>query len=130
MDAKVEHPIQPLYKDAQGVVRFKANHIVCHLLDFGGIDMNKLALMDFPREDREQFAQLIGYSHTGFGELPYTSDEIYAAAYTMFDTVGSELDARLGAAREQITVVTGAANKAIRALAEAIGVTCMIWSKA
>lgn len=33
--------------------------------------------MNFRREDREQFAQLIGYSLSGFGDLHYTSDRVY-----------------------------------------------------
>jgi len=48
------------------------------LLDMGPFDMNKLAIMDFSREDRIQFAQLIGYSQAGFGELSYVSDEEWA----------------------------------------------------
>ena len=44
------HPIQPLELDGEGVLRFKRNAIVCYLLDNGGIDMNKLAMLDFPRE--------------------------------------------------------------------------------
>jgi hypothetical protein len=45
--------------------------------------MNSLAEHDFSPEDREQFAQLIGYSLSGFGELSYVSDETYAAAELM-----------------------------------------------
>lgn len=62
-----KHPIQPLYKSESGVVRFKPNAIVQYLLDNGGISMNDIACLDFSREDREQFAQLIGYSHSGAG---------------------------------------------------------------
>ncbi len=36
--------------------------------------------MGFSDEDREQFAQLIGYSLNGFGELSYVSEETYEAA--------------------------------------------------
>ena len=76
MGRKTEpHPMQPLYRDNNGTVRFKRNKIVEFLLDYGGYDMNALARMTFPREDREQFAQLIGYSARGFGELSYTSAE-------------------------------------------------------
>ena len=74
------HPIQPIVKDEHGVVRFKRNAIVCHLLDHGGIDLNAIACMDFSREDREQFAQLIGYSHSGAHDLSYVSSEVLAAA--------------------------------------------------
>jgi hypothetical protein len=37
--------------------------------------MNKLAMMPWSNEDRCQFAQLIGYSLGGYGELHYVSDE-------------------------------------------------------
>jgi len=67
-------PIQPI-KDN----RFVGNEIVRYLLDNGGIDLNKLAVLDFSQEDREQFAQLIGYSLSGYSELSYVSDETYEA---------------------------------------------------
>lgn len=60
-------PIQPIEKDANQTLRFKANAIVKYLLDNGGIDMNKLAVLDFSVEDRQQFAQLIGYSLSEMG---------------------------------------------------------------
>lgn len=84
------HPIQPLEIDERGTLRFKKNAIVRHLLDHGGIDMNDLAVMDFSREDREQFAQLIGYSHGGAGELSYMSDEVWHAAQEEYENRGSE----------------------------------------
>lgn len=67
------HPQQPLVRDKFGVVRFKTNAIVRFLLDRGGFDLNDLARMDFTPEDRAQFAQLIGYSVNGWGELNYVS---------------------------------------------------------
>lgn len=73
------HPVQPLLW-VKGVARFKPNAIVRHLLDNGPFDMNKLACMNFTDEDREQFAQLIGYSANGFAELSYVSDETYSRA--------------------------------------------------
>ena len=76
-----KHPIQPLVKDEQGVVRFQGNAIVRYLLDNGGIDMNKLACLPFSGEDREQFAQLIGYSHSGASELGYMTDDVLDAAW-------------------------------------------------
>ncbi len=80
---KMKHPVQPLYHDDQGTLRFKENKIVCFLLDAGPFDMNQLACMPFNNEDREQFAQLIGYSLCGFGELSYVSDETYNKAEKM-----------------------------------------------
>lgn len=73
-------PMQPLYTDRRGVVRFKENAVVSYLLDKGGLTLNDLALVDFPQEDLEQFAQLIGYSLRGFGELHYVSNRTYARA--------------------------------------------------
>ena len=64
------HPQQPL-EMVQDVVRFKKNKIVEYLLDNGGMDMNHLAIQDFSDEDRRQFAQLIGYSVSGYGDLNY-----------------------------------------------------------
>jgi hypothetical protein len=74
-----KHPLQPLVSDDHGIVRFKANQIVQFLLDAGPYDMNKLTMMNFSAEDREQFAQLIGYSRSGFGELSYVSEETFKA---------------------------------------------------
>lgn len=81
--ADSKHPLQPLALDSQGVLRFKENKIVSHLLEVGrqhGCGLNELACMNFSKEDREQFAQLIGYSLSGWGTLIYVSDETYAAA--------------------------------------------------
>jgi hypothetical protein len=79
---KVKNPIQPLATDAQGVVRFKANKIVQHLLDtHPTCDMNALAVLDFTDDDRQQFAQLIGYSLSGYCSLTrYVDDASYYAA--------------------------------------------------
>lgn len=72
--------MQPVERDEHGVVRFKKNAIVLHLLTRDGFDMNRLAMMDFSDEDRAQFAQLIGYSVTGFCELSYVTDDAANAA--------------------------------------------------
>lgn len=76
-----DHPIQPLYLDGTNVIRFKQNAIVKFLLEAGPFDMNKLALMPFSVEDREQFAQLIGYTFGGFAELPYVTNKTYNKAH-------------------------------------------------
>lgn len=80
----MKHPIQPLQLDDKGVLRFKENKIVRHLLDNGGIDLNQLARIEFEREDREQFAQLIGYSLSGFADLSYVTDDTYSIAEASF----------------------------------------------
>ncbi len=75
-----DHPLQPLERDKQGVIRFKQNAIVRYLLDAGPFDLNDLALMPFTNDDREQFAQLIGYSVSGFGDLDYVRRDVVEEA--------------------------------------------------
>ena len=72
----MKFPIQPTYIDEHGVKRFKENKVVSYLLEKGGLDLNYLRgeLNDCP-DDWEQFAQLIGYSVSGFSDLPYVSEE-------------------------------------------------------
>jgi len=66
-------PMQSIILDLHGTPRFKKNAIVCHLFDRGGITMNDIARQEFSDEDRMQFAQLIGYSTSGYGGLSYVS---------------------------------------------------------
>lgn len=112
----MKHPIQPLQKDERGVMRFKTNHIVRYLLDQGGIDMNDLDRLDFPDEDREQFAQLIGYSLDGFSTLGYVSDITYVTAEAMANRSISETEARIIALEE----ILNAAREGVRVAAAAL----------
>lgn len=90
------HPIQPLQDDGKGVLRFKENGLVRYILDHGGVDLNDLARLDFTREDREQFAQLIGYSLSGYADLSYVTNETYAAAQALNENLEvSALEARI-----------------------------------
>lgn len=91
----MRQPIQPLYYDDHSVIRFHQNEIVRQLLDKGGIDLNHIARWDVSREDRVQFAQLIGYSLGGFGELSYVNDDDYAIAETMFGHDETEQEAEI-----------------------------------
>ena len=74
------HPLQPIYLDEHGTPRFRKNNIVDFLLENGGYSLNELATKGFSNEDWEQFAQLIGYSISGFGELNYVSDRAFNKA--------------------------------------------------
>ena len=91
----IKHPIQPLAQDEHGTLRFKANAIVRYLLDNGGIDMNQIATLGFDREDHEQFAQLIGYSLGGFGDLSYVKDETWETANRMSEEGETEEQAKI-----------------------------------
>lgn len=76
---KTKHPVQPVIQDSNGVHRFKENKIVVFLADLAkdkGVTLNDLAGMEFPDEDREQFAQLTGYSVSGLCDLSYASDRV------------------------------------------------------
>lgn len=69
------HPQQPVVM-INGVKCFKENKIASWLLQRSS--MNELAALPFSNEDRRQFAQLIGYSVSGYLDLSYTEDEIDA----------------------------------------------------
>jgi hypothetical protein len=72
---KPKHPVQPLVA-LRGAIRFKENSIVRYLLDNGGIDLNQLAVLPFSKDDQQHFAQLIGYSVSGYNELSYSDPKI------------------------------------------------------
>ena len=72
---------QPIYRDDAGTLRFQENPIVQYILRAGPFDMNAIALLPcIPPWARAQFAQLIGYSLSGYGELSYVSDDLYERA--------------------------------------------------
>ena len=112
---KDTHPIQPLVFDVHGVQRFKSNAIVRFLLDEGEFNMNDIARKQFSREDREQFAQLIGYSHSGSSDLEYMSDEVWETAGKMSNGV-DERDARIEYLEETLKEVRSGVKKASVAL--------------
>ena len=103
-----EHPMQPLVSDQYGAVRFKRNAIVEHLLRCGGIDLNAIARLPFDDRDREQFAQLIGYSVSVFGSLSYSRPDIVAAADRMAETGESAEAARIAALQQEIDALRDA----------------------
>jgi hypothetical protein len=74
-EIEVIMPIQPIIDG-----RFVPNKIVQVLLDSSKLDLNDIARLDFTEQERTQFAQLIGYSLSGFSELSYVDDETYEAA--------------------------------------------------
>ena len=84
MTQPIKNPFQPIVFDAAGVERFKSNMIVSDLLAFcsaRGLDLNAIAARpEYTDEDRTQFSQLIGYSVSGFAELPHVTDEDWEAA--------------------------------------------------
>lgn len=104
----MKNPIQPLHTTEFGVLRFKENAIVRHLLDWAaerGMGLNEIACMDFSKDDRQQFAQLIGYSLSGYSDLmSYVDDDAYNAAAKMAEGV-PEHEARLAALQEELDAV-------------------------
>lgn len=76
------HPMQPVV-DVNGVHRFKMNAIIDKLYDYSlrhGYGLNEIALDNFSDDDRQQFAQLIGYSVSGYGTLGYCNEDVYEKA--------------------------------------------------
>lgn len=96
------HPVQPLEKDQKGVLRFKPNQIVCYLLDKGPYDLNQIAGLNFSGEDEQQFAQLIGYSLSGYGSLFYVNQYAYDVAVEQTSSEKEELHNRIAILEEKI----------------------------
>lgn len=79
---KPKHPMQPIiWKN--NIIRFKENKLVRMLLEHSsktGLDLNTLTEKTYYKpsykEDWNQFAQLIGYSVSGFSELNYANKNI------------------------------------------------------
>lgn len=106
------HPIQPLQME-DGLLRFKRNRIVEHLLRVSPDDMNKLACMDFTAEDWTQFRQLIGYSHSG---IPNCPEEVWQAALLMHENGMGEAEARAKYLREQLDGIKAGMRGAVATL--------------
>ena len=67
--------MQPIIIDPHGTPRFLENPIVRYLLDNGPYDLNALrCLPGVSNEMHAQFAQLIGYSVSGYGDLNVAVD--------------------------------------------------------
>ena len=90
MTKRVRHPMQPMYVDEQKVLRFKRNKIIDWLFNTGKLDLNTIGATDFPKEDRQQLAQLLGYSLNGYGELSYVTDKAYDRARKQAEKAGAD----------------------------------------
>lgn len=109
----MSHPIQQIITDDSGIKRFKQNKIVRYLLDSGEIDMNKLAAIPFDQDDREQFAQLIGYSLGGFADLSYVSDVTYETACRMAVDGKPEAESRIEVLEQKLDAVRNAIKSVV-----------------
>lgn len=114
----IMHPIQPVYTDDFGTIRFQKNAIVRHLLDtHPSCNLNQIATMDFSKEDRQQLAQLIGYSLSGYSTLSYVDDTAYLAACALvskedplvkkIEVLEQQLSALKTALREPVAALFG-----------------------
>jgi hypothetical protein len=113
----VENPIQPLITDENGVLRFKLNEIVRYLLDsHPTCSLNELAMMSFSEEDRQQFAQLIGYSLSGYGELPYVDDYAYESAEMVAENTEAEDKCRIAVLESDLAALRVALREPIARL--------------
>lgn len=96
--------MQPVIEDEYGALRFKQNKIVDDLLEFSqprGFGLNQMSGKNYSNEDRQQFAQLLGYSVSGYGNLSYVDDVAYTAARAAAEGV-DERDAVIAHLRETI----------------------------
>jgi hypothetical protein len=96
MSTKPTHPMQPLYLDGRGTIRFHRNGIVVKLLDTGKIDLCAIAQWthrypEVTQDDVEQFWQLLGYSVDGYAELSFISDDSVNKANTAANQIMDSL---------------------------------------
>lgn len=87
------HPMQEVHIAADKVARFRANRIVAAVYEHAaqhGLDLNKLAIMGFSDEDHNQFAQLLGWSVSGFGDLSYADPELVEKADALAAQLGNK----------------------------------------
>ena len=77
-------PMQPIVKDEHDVARFQKNRIVYDLWKEGKVDLNTIGIRaadgEYTEAEQMQFAQLIGYSVSGFGDLSYADREVVRRA--------------------------------------------------
>lgn len=109
----MRHPMQPIQKDKHGRYRFKENKIISFLANG---KLNDISGMDFTDEDREQLAQLIGYSLSGFAELSYVSDETYETAAKMAEDGTTEVEARIKYLEDTLKAVKEGMKKVVTTL--------------
>ena len=71
--ADLQHPMQPIGM-LENALRFKSNPLIKHLLDQYPLGLNGLRVHcnGYSDEDYSQLMQLIGYSVSGFQNLPTT----------------------------------------------------------
>lgn len=113
-----EHPMQAIIVDENGVHRFSANAICRYLIDKGSLNLNDIAGREFPPEDRRQFAQLIGYSLSGYSELSYVDDISYETACLKAQDGKSDSECRAEAAEKLLAEVREGMRKGVAALYE------------
>jgi hypothetical protein len=92
---KKNFPMQPIVLADDNVVRFKGNRIVRAFLaaaqEGKKLDLNDIAIKaahgEFTDAEQMQFAQLIGYSVSGFGDLSYVDRKVLRRADLIADKV-------------------------------------------
>lgn len=113
------NPIQPLVL-VNGVTRFKANKIVAHLLECCKkrihADMNSIACKEFTNDDRAQFAQLIGYSWSGAGDLSYMPSRILETSWEVHERGVTPEAARIELLEAQLAGLKEAFREPVAAL--------------
>lgn len=90
-DAMSWHPMQPIIRDKQGIIRFRKNKIVRLLLETSHLNLNSLKIMldegMVSQADYTHLTQLIGYSVDGYAELSTSPPELVETA----DRVAAQL---------------------------------------
>lgn len=110
------HPMQPL-ELVDDILRFKQNNAVNALYEVfkekTGMDPwhAMLSHPEVTKEDLCQFAQLIGYSHSGSGSLNYMDDQTWYAALAVYEAGIPELEARNNYLEKKLRRITSRMRK-------------------
>ncbi len=113
-------PIQPLETDKHGILRFRENKCVVALMKqveaLGGSWSECLYADGVETADRVQFAQLHGYSLSGFGDLGHVPETDLQAAREMHEAGKSELQARHEVLERQLNTLKNLMRPAVSEL--------------
>lgn len=72
---EIPHPLQDIFLDTDGIVKFRENRIIASMFNSGKIDWRKIDRSEFSDEDKRQLAMLMGLSVDDFACLPYIDED-------------------------------------------------------
>lgn len=72
---EIPHPLQDIYLDTDGTIKFRENRIVASMFNSWEIDPKNNHELEFSDRDKRQLAMLIGLNVDDFMRLPYVDED-------------------------------------------------------